>query len=319
MDRRDFLGALVGSAVVLAAPRASWAAPASAPSRTALRRVERSSLGVTLYLHLDAAPFPCDGAPYTDDTVAVFVPAGWRPGPGAAVDLLVHFHGRNGHVGGVLEGQRVREQLSASRRNAWLVLPQGPLNAPDNRIGKLERPGGLARLVAEVIDRLCADEAADALGALAPGEVLGPGRVLLSAHSGGYRAAAWGLTRGQVEVSEVFLFDALYGERRTFGQWVSAAPTAAASPRRRLVSVYTDWGGTRDENLSLRADLAERGVDVRHDAMAGPLSRDERTRTAALFLKSSAGHGDAVWRDDALFTCLASSRLAPIPGADDWS
>ena len=315
MDRRSFLWGLAGAGVLL------YGAPlARALDRTrALRRADVSALGVTLHLGLDAAPFPCDGAPYTDDTVVVFVPAGWRPGPGDSVDLLVHFLGRNGRVDGVLEGMRVREQLAASRRNAWLVLPQGPVNAPDNRIGKLERPGGLARLVAEVIERVCSGEAADALGSLAPDGLLGPGRVLLSAHSGGYRAAAWGLTRGQVEVSEVFLFDALYGERRTFREWLTAAPGVAAASRRRLVSVYTAWGGTRDENHGLQADLERLGLAVRHDVMAGPLSRDERARATALFLQSSAGHGDAVWRDDALFTCLASSGLAAVDGAGDLS
>jgi hypothetical protein len=173
--------------------------------------------------------------------------------------------------------------------------------------------------VAEVIERLCSEEASEALGASAPRELLGPRRVLLSAHSGGYRAAAWCLSRGQVEVSEVFLFDALYGERRTFRGWLATAPTGPTAARRRLVSVYTEGGGTRDENLGLRADLEQRGLDVRHDALAGSLTRDERARTAALFLKSSAAHGEAVWRDEALFACLASSGLGPVPGADDWS
>jgi len=62
------------------------------------------------------------------------------------VDFVVHFHGWKNHVEAVLRHYQLIEQLMASRRNAVLVIPQGPCDAPDSFGGKLEDPGGLGGL-----------------------------------------------------------------------------------------------------------------------------------------------------------------------------
>src|SRR5208282_5794374 len=75
---------------------------------------------------------------YSDSTVAVFVPKDLREnGP---LDFVVHFHGWRNHVESVLTRYQLIEQFAASGRNAVLVVPQGPRDAPDAFGGKLEDP-----------------------------------------------------------------------------------------------------------------------------------------------------------------------------------
>jgi len=101
--------------------------------------------GTLLLEHLASAPFPhpqrahgheYDGklydaaAHYCDDTLAIFIPKGFSQN--GRVDFVVHFHGWNNHVEAVLRRYQLIEQLVASRRNAVLVVPQGPFDAPDS-------------------------------------------------------------------------------------------------------------------------------------------------------------------------------------------
>src|ERR1700736_5363543 len=80
---------------------------------------------------------------YADDTVAIFIPKGFRET--GRIDFVVHFHGWKNHVEGVLRHYKLIEQLVESGRNAVLVVPQGPHDAPDSFGGKLEDPDGFNR------------------------------------------------------------------------------------------------------------------------------------------------------------------------------
>lgn len=126
-------------------------------------------------------------AHYSDSTVAIYVPAGFRQC--ARVDLVVHFHGWNNNVRHVLERYRLREQLDASGCNAVLVVPQGPKDAPDSGDGKLELDeGAFARFVHDVAAWLHTQGVTqtDAIG-----------KIVLTAHSGGYGGAGGVLTRAE--------------------------------------------------------------------------------------------------------------------------
>jgi hypothetical protein len=59
--------------------------------------------------------------------------------------------------------------------------------------------------------------------------------VIVSAHSGGYRPAAFALERGGLSyrVSEVFLFDAFYAQQEYFANWLNRT-------HGRLYAAYTD-------------------------------------------------------------------------------
>ena len=90
---------------------------------------------------------------YDDSTAIVIIPQGFRLVQGGN-DLIIHFHGWWNEVDSVRKAFGLVEQLIASRKNAILVLAQGPFRAPDSRGGKMEDDDGLRRLVEEILQTL---------------------------------------------------------------------------------------------------------------------------------------------------------------------
>lgn len=115
---------------------------------------------------------------YSDNTVGIFIPKGFRET--GKVDFIVHFHGWKNHVEGVLKQYRLIEQLVDSGRNVVLVVPQGPLDAPDSFGGKLEDLDGFKRFMTDVADTLRQKSALK-------NKDFAIGRIGLSGHSGGYQ------------------------------------------------------------------------------------------------------------------------------------
>lgn len=146
---------------------------------------------------------------YSDNTVALFIPRGFRET--GSVDFVIHFHGWNNTVSGTLTTFHLVEQLVASGKNAILVISEGPHRAPDSFGGKLEDPGGWKNFIAEVVATLRAR-------ADFKNKDFDVGRIILSGHSGGYRVIAGILDRGGLpkNADEVWLFDALYGRTDSF-------------------------------------------------------------------------------------------------------
>ena len=87
-----------------------------------LKSVARDARGTTLTLGLSHAPFA--GMGYGDDTVLVFVPAHFKYRAEEGVAALVHFHGHNTSAERAMAAHELREQLSDSKQNALLVVPQ---------------------------------------------------------------------------------------------------------------------------------------------------------------------------------------------------
>jgi hypothetical protein len=238
-------------------------------------------IGRTAVLRMDSAPFPHPSSPqYTDDRVLMFVPRGYTPGP--LVDVVVHYHGQVAETVSSVKARRLREQLAASGRSAVLIAPQGPLRAAHSAGGKHEDEGGLQRFLDEAVAALVRD-------GLAPRGAR-VGRVILSGHSGGYLPIARSLEHGGVEVSEVWLHDAVYEDEVTFAAW-------ASQRGHRLVSTHTGDGGTRRNNAKLKRELEARGVPVvvadaniqnaRAAILAVPESHNEATRHFERFLRTS--------------------------------
>ena len=188
----------------------------------------RSSFGSMLKMQLSSAPFPHAArrngyhqqdlyfAPedhYSDPSVKVFVPAGFRPG--SAVDLVFFFHGWYSSIDEAEQAFQLSRQFAQSGVNALLVLPETARQAPDSFGGNLEEPGGFARLVAELLEEL---KAARVIGRA------NPGRIVLAGHSGAYRLVGQVLERGGLEqnIREVYLFDALYDFEKLFAGWIEA-------------------------------------------------------------------------------------------------
>lgn len=183
---------------------------------------------------------------YSDSTVALFIPKGWRDS--ASVDLLYYFHGWDNEVAQSLQEMALRETLVASGKNVILVFPQGPKKSSDSSCGKLEDPDGIKKLTMEVIERLRADGKTTATA---------PGRIVLSGHSGAYRVIGKSLKHGGLEdhVAEVYLLDATYGELDNFAAWTQRHPDG------KLRSIFTEHLAT--ENVELMAKLDAAGTSFR--------------------------------------------------------
>lgn len=231
---------------------------------------------------------------YSDSTVAIFVPEGFRETE--AVDFVVHFHGWNNSVAKTLAHTRLIEQWVASSKNAILVVPSGPLNASDSSGGKLEDPDGFKRFMREVMRTL------EAKGVTADGST-GIGDIILSGHSGGYRVMAAILERGGLEaqVGEVWLFDALYGGADTFLEWQT-------NQNGRLIIVYTDTGGTLAKTQESMEELEKRGVTY-HAAEDVHLAASELGTDRVILIHSDLAHGEVVVKGELFKQLLETSGL----------
>ena len=229
---------------------------------------------------------------YSDRTVVIFVPKGFRPGE--TTDLVFYFHGWRNDVDRTLATFRIAEQVAASGVNAVLVLAEGPKDAPDSFGGKLEEAGVFSSLVADV------------LATLKTRGVIGkprPGSIVLAGHSGAYRVISFILLRGGLteNVREVYLFDALYGELEKFAWWVEHG-------RGRLVVIHTPEGGTRTRTLDFLDDLRAWGVpfaEVPESVVTAELLRKNRL----VFIESSLAHDDVVAAREQLRTYLETGVL----------
>jgi len=234
---------------------------------------------------------------YSDSTVAIFIPKGFEAGD--RIDFVVHFHGWKNNVEGVLKGYEIVEQLSESRRNAILVVPQGPRDASDSFGGKLEDPEGFKRFMDDVTGTL-----REKAGFR---KEFSTGRIVLSGHSGGYQVISSILDRGGLsdKVREVWLFDALYAQTDKFLAWMYKEPG-------RLINIYTEHGGTKNETEQLIRKLQTRGTHIFAAKEAEAKSSDLRTNHF-VFLYSDLEHNDVLdkhrtFRDFLKTSCLGEIR-----------
>ena len=313
MHRRRFLSALA------AAPLASLSPRADAETPTTLKSIAHDAHGTTLWLSLEHAPFPAAGAAYRDDTVIVFVPAHYRydhDDEEEGVAALVHFHGHNTTADRALTLHELREQLADSRQNAILIVPQLAVMAADSSCGKLEARGGLARLVSEAIVST-AREGRSTLGDARFPIHARRGTVCVSAHSGGFHAAACCLRLGGLDVRETYLFDSLYAEMDVFRDWVVARKGATLHRRHKLVSFCVDGTSTDANSSALRAELDRAGVLTASELQEGELSRHELSHAEAVFARTSLYHSNVAWETNALRDCLYASAL-PRHLSSNW-
>jgi len=231
---------------------------------------------------------------YSDSTVAMFIPKDFRPTN--EVDFVVHFHGWRHAVAGTLEEYRLIEQFADSGKNAVLIVPQGPRLAPDSFGGKLEDTNGFAAFMAEAVDKL------------RDGGVLGQtnfevGNIILSGHSGGYHVMAAILDHGGMseKIREVWLFDALYGDTEKFSAWQK-------NENGRLLDIYTDHGGTKEETEGLMGSYKTNGVSFLAGEDTGVTTEMLRTNKL-VFMHSDLVHNDVVAARGAFEQFLKSSCL----------
>lgn len=176
---------------------------------------------------------------YSDSSVAIFIPKNFKPGK--KTDFVIHFHGWWNNIDTTLWRYRLIQQFAESGKNAIFVVPEGPRNAPDSFGGKLEDPGGFKRFMTDVVETLRKRSVIKSKAV---------GSVILSGHSGGYRVMSFILMRGGMpeHIKEVYLFDALYGQTEKYVYWLDHY-------KGKIVNIYTDSGGTKDESEKLMASL----------------------------------------------------------------
>lgn len=217
-----------------------------------------TDLGQTAIVPMKSAPYPHDSRKdgfkkgekvypaekhYSDSSVLLFIPKGYKTGE--KTDVLVYFHGHNNNVAAAVEKFRLREQVVASKKNVILIFPEGPKDVPDSGLGKLEDKDGLKNLLAESLQVLKADDKIPAANL---------GHVVLTGHSGAYYGIAMCLKHGGVEdnLSEVYLLDAAYGNIGEYSGWLIRNKTG------RFCSIYTDHLKARNEGIM--AALKEKAV-----------------------------------------------------------
>ncbi len=285
--------------------------PLPSPSPSGGSRVVRlvtDARGITATLELEHAPFPSNGGGYADPTVIVFIPHHHRVARDSSVSTVVHFHGHNSTAERAMAAHQLREQLFESKQNAILVVPQLAVNAADSAAGKLETPGGFARMLENALRTLDVAAVRNAAGHAALPANASVGRVCISAHSGGYHAAACALRVGGVAVQEAYLFDALYAEVDVFRDWVIAGHGKLMGARHKLVSYFTA-GRTEANTHALFAELERSGVICAHEQIEGTLSREELTRAEAVSIRTQLAHGSVTSELNSLRDCLYASAL----------
>lgn len=263
--------------------------------------VSADARGVTFTMELADAPNAA--AP----TVLVFVPRHYRPAP-TGVGFVVHFHGHNTTAERAIAAHQLREQLDDSKQNAILVVPQLAVMAADSSAGRLEAQDGLARMLRDVVALLETRDARIELGASAPAPDANIGRVVVSAHSGGYHAAACAIKQGGVAIQEVYLFDALYADTDVFRDWVIRGRGKPMGSRHKLVSYFTG-GNTEANTKHMFAELEAAGVSCVHEVIEGTLSREDLTHAEAVSIRTSLTHGAVTSELNSLRDCLYASAL----------
>jgi hypothetical protein len=174
---------------------------------------------------------------YDDSTVLVFIPNYFKADK--KTNVVVHFHGWFNNVDSVVRFFRLIEQFYDAKRNAILIIPQGPKNAPDSYGGKLEKEGIFKSFISEILTEL-------KNRAITPSVF--SDKIVISGHSGAYRVMSYILLHGGLTIEEVFLFDGLYGQIEKFGHWITHS-------KGRFINIYTTDGGTFQESKNLIVDL----------------------------------------------------------------
>lgn len=265
----------------------------------------------TYPMSIQAGAFP----PSPDHpNVIVYVPQGFDAS--APIDLVVFVHGFNNCIADVLgddniactPGGPIRNayhlatQLEATGKNALLVLPEVAFDQATGDPGQLGTAGGFRALLEETLATLPAPA-----GPLALSQI---NRVIVSVHSGGYRAVASMITIGDVRTDEVWLFDALYGDIMSYDAWIMSDLASFAQLARRFGDVYTSGGGTLSNSQAM-ADRAAMWVDPSTivDDRTTATWPDDTYHHGLLFKASALTHDDVPRYYFERF--VATSQLGP--------
>jgi hypothetical protein len=268
MEKRDMVHWLIIVSVYTGTVGFGGAVEAASTDSQPDTKWEKSEEGETAFLPMKSAPFPHPSRDkgyslnkvafprephYSDSTVGLFIPRGYRRSP--KVNLLIFLHGWSNNVRKAMSEYKLREQIVASGQNIILVLPEGPRDATDSGCGKLEDKDGLKHLVEESLATL------HAAGKIGREKI---GHVLIAGHSGAYRGLACSADHGglDAELSDVCLLDSSYGNLDMFVDWVQKHPQG------RFFSIFTDHLAAQNVYMFTRMQKIDEHCKLRIDAEA---------------------------------------------------
>jgi hypothetical protein len=210
--------------------------------------------------HIANAPFPDESRkegfktesetiPYTghydDNAVAIAIPKHFNPGN--KIQFIVLFHGHLNQVDLFMLDSDLAKVVCESGCNAILVAPEVAKNVADSGGGKMEKPGGFARMMYELMANLKQDKQI-------PGKAQ-IGKIIVGGFSGGYRPTAFVLHCGKMNdhIQEVWLLDAAYD----FLDYLSE-PFVSPKSKKTLRAIFTDHLAM--EHLQIMNNLSKRRV-----------------------------------------------------------
>jgi len=232
---------------------------------------------------------------YDDSSVAIFISKGFKQT--GSTNFVVYFHGWRNNIDSACTEYNLINQFAESNLNAIFVFPEGPKNSPDSFGGKLENKDGLKILINDVVKFL-----------MEKGKLNSPkiGNIILGGHSGAYRVISFCIMRGGLtpNISDVILFDALYGETEKFSHWIE-------NYNGRFIDIYTDSGGTKNESESLMNDFEGWGISY-FKTEENELKPDDLTNNRLIFIHTDLVHNEVVSKRNQFLLYLKTSKLPKI-------
>jgi hypothetical protein len=253
---------------------------------------EKNAEGETAFVPMKSAPYPHPSRDkgytnktttfprephYSDSTVGMFIPRGYRRSP--KTNVLIYLHGWGNNVRKAIAEYKLREQIVASGQNIILIFPEGPRDASDSGCGKLEDKDGLKHLVDESLATL------HAAGKIGQEKI---GDVLIAGHSGAYRGLACSADHGGLdsELTGVCLLDSTYGNLDMFVNWVQK------HPKGQFFSIFTDHLAAQNVYLFTRMQKLDKHCTLSLDSDA---TDDLLARSRTLFLHTEKlNHNETV-------------------------
>jgi hypothetical protein len=220
-------------------------------------------------------------AHYSDSSVIITTPEHFNANNSA--DLIFWFHGWNNNIDTAVIKYGLARQFEQSKINAVLVLAETAKNSPDSYGGKLEQTNTFAMLVTDVLNKLAGEKLIS--------KNCTPGNILLMGHSGAYRVMAHILDNGNLPVSEVVLFDALYANTESFMKWITV------NNDHRFIDIYTDHGGTLDETKNMMQELSAKNI-LFDSTEETQLTNDALRSNRILFIHSVHQHDYIIQNPD---------------------
>ena len=229
---------------------------------------------------------------YSDSSVAIFIPNGFTPT--ANTNIVVYFHGWRNNIDSACAQFNLIEQFTESNKNAIFVFPEGPKNSPDSFGGKLEEKDGLKVLIEDVLKFLAEKKELNSTKV---------GSIILAGHSGAGRVISFCLMRGGLtkNISDVILFDALYGQIEKYAHWIE-------NYKGRFINIYTDGGGTKSETESLIDDLDGWGIPY-FKSEEIELKMDGLLNNRLIFIHTDLTHNEVISKREQFLNYLKTSNL----------